>query len=206
MGSEMCIRDRNEDAPSKPSILSTVIGRWLADPAFAEADGARVPLPRQAEDGPSFDRLVEAITSDVRPRTLLDELVRKGAVTVDAETDMITLTNSALIGSSGLDDGLYFLERNVGDHIAAAVENLLAEKPPFMERAVFYNKLTPDSVNRIEAHSREQAMALLMDVNRLAASCQKADDGKQEATERLRLGVFFYRADEDGSLPPGSST
>lgn len=194
------LRDENADAQreesvSKPSILSTVIGRWLADPALAGSKGARRSLPRHAEDGPSFDSLVEQITSDVRPRTLLDELLRKGAVTVDAKTDMITLTDAALIGDAGLDDGLYFLERNVGDHIAAVAENMLAEPgtPPMMERAVFYNRLTPEAVDTLQSLSREKGAALLEDLNRDALKLQTESSQATDANERFRFGVYFYR-------------
>lgn len=180
---------------SKPSILSTVIGRWLADPALTDGEGRPRPLPRHAEDGPSFDGLVEGITSDVRPRTLLDELVRKGGVTVDSATDIITLTDTALIGGASMDDGLYFLERNVGDHIAAVAENMLAGEGarPMVERAVFYNRLTPEAVDRLQALSREHGIALLEEINRLALEYQVESRDNDEAEERFRFGVYFYR-------------
>jgi len=183
---------------SKPSILSTVIGRWLADPDYASPDGDHYRLPRQSVDGPSFDSLVEAVTSDVRPRTLLDELVRKGAATVDKETDTITLNDSALIGGASLDDGLYFLERNVGDHIATVAENMLAEagKAPMVERAVFYNRLTIENVDALQKLSREKGVALLEDINRVALEMQKESGPDPEADERFRFGIYFYREAE----------
>ena len=182
-------------AVSKPGILSTVIGRWLADPKLTDTDGTPRALPRQAENGPSFDSLVEQITSDVRPRTLLDELVRKGAVRVDAETDLITLTDSVLIGGASLEDGLYFLERNVGDHIAAVAENMFA-KPgtaPLVERAVFYNNLTPEAVDTLQLMSREKGVSLLEDINKTALELQNEGRDDLAAHERFRFGVYFYR-------------
>jgi hypothetical protein len=201
---------RRDDVASKPGILSTVIGRWLADPEFAQSDGSRLSLPRHADDGPSFDALVEKITSDVRPRTLLDELLRKGVVTIDTETEMITLTHSALIGDAGLDDGLYFLERNVGDHIAAVTENMLSDPgtPPMVERAVFYNRLTSEAVDRLQSLSREKGVALLEDLNRAALALQTESREETEAHERFRFGVYFYReavqSDPAGDAPAGA--
>jgi len=184
-----------DEAVSKPSVLSTVIGRWVADPEYAGADGERRTLPRQADEGPSFDDLVEQITSDVRPRTVLDELIRKGAVVLDSKTDMITLTETALIGGASLDDGLYFLERNVGDHIAAVAENMLADAgtPPMVERAVFYNQLTTEAVDSLQALSREKGVALLEDINRVALEYQTDSKDADEANERFRFGIYFYR-------------
>jgi hypothetical protein len=193
------------EAVSKPSILSTVIGRWIADPALAESDGTLRALPRQADDGPSFDALVESITSDVRPRTLLDELVRKGAVTIDSKLDTITLTDTALIGGASLDDGLYFLERNVGDHISTVAENMLAEpgSTPMVERAVFYNRLTSDAVNALQSLSREKGVALLEEINRVALENQTGSRDKTDADERFRFGIYFYR---ESAKPAGEET
>ena len=192
-----------DEAPAKPGIMSTVIGRWLADPSLAEPDGTLRALPRHADNGPSFDGLVAEITSDVRPRTVLDELVRKGAVTVDTDTDTISLTNSALIGNAGLDDGLYFLERNVGDHIAAAAENMLAAPgtPPMVERAVFYNRLTPEAVDALQSLSRKKGVALLEELNRAALDLQTESRTSSNADERFRFGVYFYR-----ERPPSSAS
>lgn len=183
---------------SKPSILSTVIGRWLADPAFAANDQGDRTLPRQSDDGRSFDALVEAVTSDVRPRTLLDELVRKGAATVDKTTDSVTLTDSALVGGESLEDGLYFLERNVGDHIATAVDNMLAQPGavPMVERAVFYNQLTTEDVDAVQSISRDKGVALLKEINQMALKMQTESQGAPDANERFRFGIYFYRETE----------
>lgn len=177
----------------KVSTIASVTGAWLGNPATTDAQGNPLPLPRMAQTGPSFESLVQSVSRDIRPRTILEELLRQKLLH-EAKDGMLILHADAFVGPADTAQKVHFFGDNVGDHIAAAVENLLAPEPPFMERAVFYNKLTPASVDRIETQGREQGMALLKDINRLAASCQSADDGKPDATERLRLGVFFYRA------------
>ena len=57
------------------SLVGEVAARWVADPAFL--DGRR--RPRALERG-EFDALVAAVSSDVRPRAIRDELQRLGAV------------------------------------------------------------------------------------------------------------------------------
>jgi len=182
----------------KISAIASVAGAWVGGTATTDATGSPLPLPRTSETGPSFESLVQSVSRDVRPRTILEELLRQDLVAEDAD-GMLVLHTDAFVGPADTAQKVHFFGDNVGDHIAAAVENLLADTPPFMERAVFYNKLTPASVDRIEAQGREQAMALLKDVNRLAASCQTADEDDPAATERLRLGVFFYRADQSST-------
>lgn len=179
----------------KVSILSTVLGRWLGTPELSDGDGKPIPLPRAADSGPSFDRLVESVTSDVRPRTLLDELLRSGAAVVDEKTDMVSLTQHALISAASLEDGLYFLDRNVGDHIAAVAQNVVAgpDAAPLLERAVFYNNLHPDDVDRLQAISREKGIALLEEINREALDLQTRREQSGDGDERFRFGLYFYR-------------
>ena len=192
------IRERTAQpaAPAgKPSIIATVIGRWLGDLDLRDADGTPRPLPRQAETGHSFDALVESVTTDMRPRTLLDELERTGAVAFDVETDTVTLTERAMIGTDR--DALYFLGHNAGDHIAAIASNISRDEatPPMLERAVFYTHMDASAVDTLELICREGGMALLEKVNEAALARQSTGD---DTGERFRFGIYFYRESETG--------
>lgn len=182
------------------TVMTTVIGRWLADPGTTSADGRPKALPRQADDGPSFDALVESVSTDVRPRTILDELLRKGVVALDDKGGTVELRADALLTREAGDERFHFFARNIGDHIAAAADNITTEAgpAPFLERAVFYNNLRPDSVDEIEARARSLASETLAELNRLGFARQSADaeDGAGDANERFRFGVYFYRQDE----------
>ncbi len=185
-------------AQRRVTAIASVIGRWLASPETTEADGRPLPLPRQPADGTgaSFDGLVASVSKDVRPRTVLDELLRQRLVALDAATDTVTLRTEAFLGPADSEQKVVFFAQNVGDHIAAATENLLAETEdtPFMERAVFYNRLRPVSVDALEGVAREQAAETLATLNRMAYARQQADLEAEEPTERFRFGVYFYRA------------
>ncbi|MEM9045331.1 MAG: hypothetical protein AAGC81_11585, partial [Pseudomonadota bacterium] len=154
---------------------------------------------RTAKTGPSFEGLVASVSRDIRPRTVLDELLNQGMVSIDAN-DLVTLNTEAFYGPADTDQKIHFFADNVGDHIAAAVDNLLAEEPPFMERAVFYNRLTPGSVDQLEEAARSYGMEALTALNSRANALQKADLEEPDGTERFRFGVFFYRQTE-GSHP-----
>ena len=184
---------------SRVSAFTSVIGRWLADPALTDSDGRPVALPRQARSGPSFEALAASVSNDIRPRTILDELLRQGVVREEIETGLLRLEAEAFVGPAEIGQQAHFFSENVGDHIAAATENLLAEPgaAPFIERAVFYNRLTPGSVAEIEGEARRLSAAALARLNRLAFARQQHDAQDPAAGERFRFGVFFYRATED---------
>ncbi|MEM0944498.1 MAG: DUF6502 family protein, partial [Pseudomonadota bacterium] len=178
----------------KVTTLASVIGRWLAGPGTVGPDGVPKPLPRSEGDGPTFDTLVRSVSKDIRPRTVLDELARQGLVS--QEDGLITLRADAFLGPADPDQKVVFFAENVGDHIAAAVDNLLAEDPRFMERAVFYNRLTPASVDDLEGIAREAGGDLLMRLNSLANEKQTGDLEAPDGTHRFRFGIFFFREDE----------
>lgn len=183
------------------SVLATVVGRWLADPQTTTSEGGPRGLPRQAKDTMSFETLVESVSRDVRPRTILDELLRRGLVVHDTEADTVVLRGDALVSRDGGAERFHFFSRNIGDHVSAAVENILVEEgpAPFLERAVFYNNLSADSVDAIEERARVLAGEVLAELNRLGFERQSADEehvGAGGANERFRFGVYFYRKDE----------
>ncbi|MEM1047407.1 MAG: DUF6502 family protein [Pseudomonadota bacterium] len=196
-------RSDREAAEQKVTTIASVLGHWLADPDLIDADGRPVPLPRSDKTGPSFESLVQMVSRDIRPRTVLDELVRQKLVALDEETGMVRVRSDAFIGPGDQDQKVFFFAENVGDHISAAVDNLLADDPRFMERAVFYNRLRSASVDEIEAIARELGTDVLVRLNRLANERQASDKEDPDGTERFRFGVFFYREDE-ASEKPGS--
>lgn len=178
--------------PRAASLGAAVIGRWLGDPALADAAGRPRTLTRL-----EFDALVATVSKDVRGRTVLDELARLGLIDRDEET--VALLGEAFVPPAGGGEQLGFFARNLEDHLAAAGHNLLAEanERRFLERAVFYNNLGADDVDRLEAEARTLAAAALRHLNGLALEAREAARERPDATERFRFGVFFYREDTD---------
>ena len=194
----MRTEDQTGDAAlrAKVTTLSLVLGRWLAREEFTDDDNQPRPLPRFGNDGATFETLVQSVSRDVRPRTVLDELLRQGLVTLD-EDDHVHLVTDAFLGPADLDQRIHFFSTNVGDHLTAAVENLLADEPPFMERAVFYNRLSATSVDTLEKDARALGSDLLLKLNRDANAMQRVDKDDRDANDRFRFGIFFYRETED---------
>lgn len=195
------IRERSHpiSIPRTGGLAATVVGRWLGRPELADAAGRPLPLSR-----PAFDALVAGVSKDVRPRTVLDELLRLGLVEVDDEA--VRLLADAFVPARDGEELLAFFERNLHDHLAAAASNLLAgpDEPRFLERAVYYNNLRPADIDRLEAEARTLALAALRHLNGLALEMQQSarHDAGAGAVERFRFGVYFFRA-ETAASPPG---
>ncbi|WP_299727065.1 DUF6502 family protein [uncultured Tateyamaria sp.] len=189
--------DGTTEARRKSALLATVIGQWMSHPDFTDAKGAALPLSRAADAATSFETLVQSVSKDVRPRTVLDELERGGFVS--AQDDLLHLNADTIVGTASSAEKEAFFGANVGDHLAAATENLLSEQPPFFERSVFYNQMTPEAVDQIEAEARTQSQVLLEDLNRQSSAAHRRDKDADGPRQRYRLGIYFYREDADTS-------
>jgi hypothetical protein len=196
------LRDLPLDRPEVPDVVtvsSQIIARWLASEPYVGADGHSLPLPRgtAAEPvAPSFESLVQSVTSDIRARAVLDDWLSKGIVSIDA-ADRIVLNADAFIPRPGAAEQLFYFGRNLHDHVAAAAANIsAAEKAPFLDRSVHYDGMTAAQADELEAFARDAASKLLLEVNRRAASMVEASTGGAPADRRVNFGVYVF-SDED---------
>ena len=98
----------------RPTPAAELVTRWLT-----ELDGRPLPFSGKA---PSFESLASSVSQDIRPRTLLLELVRLGVVE-DAGQE-VRLVQQAFVPNASQDDAARMVAGSTGDHIAAAVQNL----------------------------------------------------------------------------------
>ncbi len=182
-------------ARQKSTVFATVVGQWLANPDYLDDAGNPLVLPRSGELT-SFESLVRLVSTDLRARTVLDELLRLGLVE-EVEDGLALKSEQAVFGSGSDEHKTVFFAANVGDHLAAAAENLLAPEPPFLERAVFYNHLSETSIDQIEAMARTESQTVLNALNKQSAQFQKQDRSSPGPKQRYRFGVYFYREDAD---------
>ncbi|MFQ5625372.1 MAG: DUF6502 family protein [Methyloligellaceae bacterium] len=193
-------RRRGADAPSP--VLSRnahLIALWTGAPDYIDGRGRPRPLPRHAalDGGPSFESLVESVSTDIRARAVLDEWLRQGLARVD-EDDLVHLDMAAFVPNEDFADLAYYFGRNLRDHIAASSHNLLGAEPAMLERAVYYEKLSPHSVEELAALSRELGSDALVKLNQKAFELAGQDKDAPDATERMTFGVYFFTGPDDG--------
>ncbi|AKJ28619.1 DUF6502 family protein [Caldimonas brevitalea] len=174
---------------AKPlSLVSQVFTRWVTDVRYREDDGTPKRLPRLGEQG-SFEALAREVSSDVHPRTLLDELARLGLVKFDG--DVVELLTAAFVPAADYEELAALLGENAADHIAAAVQNLTTPQPRLLEQSVYADGLSVGSVGELGQLARElwgQAF------QRMVVEAQSRCDTDREVTEshRMRFGVYYY--------------
>jgi hypothetical protein len=180
------------EAPPR-SLASAIFTRWRTAPEYRDSRGRPLPLARQGEQR-SFEALARSITQDVHPRTLLEELVRLGLASHDAGQDVVTLALDSFVPAADRARMLDFLAQNVGDHLSAAVANVLGRTPPHPEQAVFVDELSKESADAAQAWFAQHWQELLAAVVPFLERLGKQDEGRpaQERRYRLRAGLYGY--------------
>ncbi|TCJ13033.1 hypothetical protein EZJ19_10735 [Parasulfuritortus cantonensis] len=190
---------QHQAPPPAVSLGARVIARWCAENAFLDHRRRPAPLPRLASAGGevSFESLVAGVNKDIRPRAVLDEWLRLGVARLD-EDDRVHLAEEAFIPARGLEEKMFYFGKNVSDHLAAGVHNLAGQTPAFLERCVYYDGLSDESVEALRELTRELAVSALQEVNRQALRLQQQDADRQGAKRRMTFGTYFYAEDELG--------
>jgi uncharacterized protein YbjQ (UPF0145 family) len=184
----------SEAPPASVSLGGRLIARWCGDALFLDASRQPRSLPRQSRQAgeASFERLVAAESTDIRARAVLDEWLRLGIVELDAD-DNVHLISDAFVPKKGFEEKAYFLGRNLHDHIAASVHNLLDQEPPFLERCVYYGQLSPSAVSELASLAEQLGMDALLSINRRARELRAgAAVDPSLACKRMTFGVYFF--------------
>jgi hypothetical protein len=170
--------------------------RWSTDPAYCDAKGRPLVLERKGGPG-TFEALAASVSNDVHPRTVLQELVRLGVAEVvegtsEDDDDRISLCADAFVPKDGTAEMLRLLSDNVGDHLAAAVENVLGSTPPMLEQSIYANSLRAKSVEQMNALARKVWQGAFHEIVRQATALGDKDAGQEGADQRIRVGMYFY--------------
>ena len=178
--------------------VMTLFTRWSTDPAYCDAKGRPLVLERKGGPG-TFEALAASVSNDVHSRTVLQELLRLGvAELVEAKSeggdDRVRLCTDAFVPKDGAPEMLQLLSDNVGDHLAAAVQNVLGTTPPMLEQSIYANNLRPQSVEQMNVLARNVWQGAFNEIVRKATALSDKDAGEDGAEHRIRVGMYFYHA------------
>lgn len=190
------IRERVSQEGDVPNAgpIARIVGVWLAQ----HSDETGVPLPlNRLGPAPSFQAVVESISKDMHLRTVQDELIRQGLAKLT--DDHIILTKQAFVPAEDDTAMLGYFGANLGDHAAAAVENILSAPEPgrHLERAVHYNHLSTNSLEELNELSRSALTDALTKINAKAAELQQRDLAAGKSSGRFRAGAFIYQEQQE---------
>jgi hypothetical protein len=195
-------------ASLRRSPATELFTRWRGDPALHNKRGQPLALPRQGP-APSFEALAQSVTRDVHPRSMLDELLRLGLAETSTDGETVRLVRDAFVPHGDAVRLFGFLGNNVGDHLSAAVSNVLADQPPHFEQALFADELSAESLQAVRdlitAQWQALMQALVPAINALIDADRAAAEASGRTTDqRLRVGLYSYHEAMPASPPPES--
>ena len=175
---------------SVTSFASAVYTAWTLRDEWRGPDGKPRALPLRGEG--SFDVLVKGVTRDLRPSSVLAELVRLGYAEA-GEDDTVRPAGDAFLSRREFSDRLGPLAENLQDHADAAVANVLATSPPFLERTLFADELSEESAKALQEEARLQ-WKRVHDELITRADALEAEDRRlgRKAQTRIRVGIYVY--------------
>lgn len=184
--------------PPSVSLGAQAVARWTTKAEYLDSKGRPLPLPRLASSGTpvNFESLIQSISKDIRPRVVLDEWLRLGIARVD-EQDRVVLVTDAFVPSHGLDEKLFYLGKNVHDHLGACEHNLTRpDAPPVLERSVYFDHLSEQSAETLAAYARQLTSHAIQAFGQKAMELQENDSQNSSAKYRVTYGLYYYHADE----------
>lgn len=191
----------NQVVTSSASLSGEIVARWTSMPEYLDKKGKPrqlLKISKNKEAG--FDQLVGSVSKDVRSKVILDEWLRLNIVRM--KDDYVVLNKSAFVPNKEFNDMAYYLGHNVHDHIASCVNNIVGKDDPMLERSVYYASLTKESVNKLNTIANKKGNELLQHINKQAIKLYDLDKLKDDATYRMRLGVYWFQTelnDDKGS-------
>jgi Family of unknown function (DUF6502) len=190
------------NAPTpKMSLAAQVRARWTSDPHYLDAQGQPCRLLRIAPEGqPSFANLAAAVSKDVHPRPLLDELVRIGAAEEDG--DHVLLRGVFNAPDRSWDALVEIGGANVADHLSAVLVNLLTQPRPLFEQALFADGLTQQSAQRAANLAQQMWQQTAPDVTCKLQTLVDLDEKVPDNGWRMRIGLYSYIAPAEQPQAP----
>jgi hypothetical protein len=184
------------------TAVTHVIGRWMAGSPYTNQDGEPRRLPYEAEGArvASFARLVREHGIDVPVRSVLDELLRVGAVELRSDGDVV-LRSEVFIPPGGADGKLTLLGSDPAELFATIVHNIEAPERPRLHRKVVYDNVGADALPALQRAVRSLGEDFVRRANALLASYDRDRNTNAPGGKRTRVALTAYYFEEDVTPP-----
>ena len=189
-------KEDSEPIRSSPSILTRVIGLWEAGEAYSTKSGKPKTLSYKGDDS-EFHQLVTAVSTNIKPGTILFELDRMGLIEKSARGVRL---NKRVQRMAGDPEKLFdLLSRDVGTLVDAVEENIVAaeEESPNLHIRTEYDNVYREDLPTIRVWLREEGKEFHRRAREFIAQYDKDITSKPDkaAGATVTLGAFSKISD-----------
>lgn len=193
------VKERYELKTSYNRLGRVLVG-WYTDPEFIGPYG--MPLELKYESGDvedvTFSSLVRKHSGDMSPRSVLDELIRVGAV-IEIDGGWFRVMRRDYIPEA---QGLHNFERIgnlIGNFVNTVDFNMTKSAPGkgrFERLVVADDGIRQQDLPKFDALIRERCQALLEEIDNWLTKLPKADSSKGDTVVKTGLGIYHYMIDD----------
>jgi len=191
--------------PEVEDTLAThVIGRWMAGPPFATDDGTPLLLAYETKDPDeaSFARLVRDLGADVPVRSVLDELLRIGAVELRPD-GRVLLRQEVHVPAGDVEGKFTLLGSEPAELFETIMHNIQHDDTPRLQRKVVYDNVGAAALPELRTRVRRVGEAFVRQANALLASYDRDRNPAAPGGPRSRVVLATYYFEEE--LAPDAS-
>lgn len=175
-------------------IVNRVIDKWQSDKRFCTAK--RTPLVLQLDGMNSpFIKLIQSVSTDLNPYTILFELERLGVVVRSSKG--VKLQKTIYLTKDKL-EGYAFLAEDADDLISAVQENLeLQPEQPNLHMKTEYNNIPRQYIDQIKHWLLKEGSIFHRSARRFLSQFDLDTSGKKVTSDeryRVAIGTFSITA------------
>lgn len=180
--------------------LGRVLVGWHTDPDFTGPYGMPLELRYETQNpnDVTFSLLVRRHSGDMSPRSILDELIRVGAVR-ETDAGWYRVLRRDYIPEA---KGVHNFERAGGviKNFVNTIDFNMTKSAPgrgrFERQAVADDGIRLQDLPKFDAYLRDRCQALLEEVDNWLTNLPKPDTNKGDEIVRTGLGIYHYMNDE----------
>ena len=185
-----------EGARSNLNRVARVLAGWHTDPDFIGPYG--MPLEIRYEEGGisavTFSALVRRYSGDMSPRSMLDELMRVGAV-IETEPGWLKVLRRVYEPQALALDSFERVGEVVKNFIDTVDFNLQKDESGIsrFERIVYSPEgIRNEDMDRFNKFIRERCQALLEEIDNWIAQLDLPEGAEQEGVTHSGVGIYHY--------------
>ena len=175
--------------------VSRVVSGWLRDADFCDENDQPRSIPLKGSVD-SFEELVARYGGDVTAGSILEELQRNGAVTIDNDQNVKLVFQTYLPDNNQLEK-IDIFSISATDLLSTGIHNVEHDKDNArFQRQVIYYKIPESLAEEFKKFSNEKSNELLLEYNRwLGRHKKRRNPPPGEVTKRLGVGIYYFEND-----------
>lgn len=186
------------EIPEPLGLVNRIIGQWRYDRKFVDEDGNPKELSLDAGGRGSFVSLVQTVTQDIPPGTVLFELERLGAL--ERTEDSVRLLAPAYVPKENHREGYRMLSRDMAYLIDAVTQNIEQKpKTPNLHATVEFDNIRQDKLHEIREWLLDEGSKFQKKVSAYLASHDVDINPPRRATPaggKVSFSVFSVTEEE----------